>query len=201
MILISDIHGCYLTLLQLIAKCPDEQIVFCGDLVDRGPRSREVIQFAIDQKIPTVIGNHDHMMADYLLKKGELLKHGNPDCWAVNGAMSTIESYNNNDSCMMAHAEWLADLPFFIEYDDLLVTHNGNGRDGLNWFEQIWTRNILKAKCHRFRVFGHTPGSDVVIDDREKYANIDTGCAYKKFGNLTAFRWPQREIITQTCID
>lgn len=40
--IISDVHGCYKTLLALIDKLPnkkDSKIVFVGDLVDRGANS------------------------------------------------------------------------------------------------------------------------------------------------------------------
>ena len=35
--IIGDVHGCYDTLMALIAKLPeDAEIVFVGDLIDRG---------------------------------------------------------------------------------------------------------------------------------------------------------------------
>ena len=43
---ISDIHGCYKELLQLLRKLtitPETLIIFMGDYVDRGPQSKEVI--------------------------------------------------------------------------------------------------------------------------------------------------------------
>lgn len=43
---ISDVHGCYHTLMALLMQIPSEyEIVFLGDLVDRGPRSKQVVDF------------------------------------------------------------------------------------------------------------------------------------------------------------
>ncbi len=82
MIIISDIHGCYKTLLKLLKQCPDEQLVFLGDLVDRGPDSASVVRFAMDNKIPTLMGNHeDLMLSDHGLSP---IEYDN-GLWAYNG--------------------------------------------------------------------------------------------------------------------
>ena len=43
--LIGDIHGNYQTLLALLKQMPDEESVSVGDMIDRGPRSRKVLEF------------------------------------------------------------------------------------------------------------------------------------------------------------
>ena len=48
--IISDIHGCYKTLLALIDQFPNKQnskIVFVGDLIDRGKNSCEVVELLL----------------------------------------------------------------------------------------------------------------------------------------------------------
>lgn len=43
--IIGDIHGEYDTLIKLIEKLPfNAEIIFVGDLIDRGAKSREVIE-------------------------------------------------------------------------------------------------------------------------------------------------------------
>lgn len=45
---IGDVHGCYYTLQDLIAKLPqDARLIFVGDLCDRGLHSRDVFEFEI----------------------------------------------------------------------------------------------------------------------------------------------------------
>ena len=44
--LIGDIHGNYRTFRALLKQMPDEEPVSVGDMIDRGPRSREVLEFS-----------------------------------------------------------------------------------------------------------------------------------------------------------
>ena len=63
-IVIGDVHGCYKTLMALLKKLPkDIPIVMVGDLVDRGPRNREVINWVRSNNVPCVVGNHEVLMA------------------------------------------------------------------------------------------------------------------------------------------
>ena len=67
---IGDVHGCYRTLRKLLKKIEfaksADRLWFTGDLVNRGPRSLEVLEWAADHdwRIESVLGNHDlHLLA------------------------------------------------------------------------------------------------------------------------------------------
>lgn len=67
---IGDIQGCYEELRRLLEKIEfdesKDQLWLTGDLVNRGPKSLEVLNYlySIDQSIITVLGNHDlHLIA------------------------------------------------------------------------------------------------------------------------------------------
>ena len=72
---VGDIHGCYDKLCALMDKLPinmeQDQLLFIGDYIDRGPGSIEVLDYLIDLKkrVPGIIflkGNHEDMLQNYL---------------------------------------------------------------------------------------------------------------------------------------
>lgn len=62
-IIVGDIHGCmdeFQELLRKIAwKSGVDRLILAGDLVDRGPKSAEVVTWARENKVEIVRGNHD----------------------------------------------------------------------------------------------------------------------------------------------
>lgn len=63
--LIGDVQGCYKSLKALLKECDfnssKDRLWFCGDLVNRGPQSADVVRFAMDlgDRARCVLGNHD----------------------------------------------------------------------------------------------------------------------------------------------
>ncbi len=87
---IGDIHGCFATLERLLEDIEysrsRDTLWLTGDLVNRGPRSLEVVEWARQNAdhVVTVLGNHDlHLVSCYLgLRKkrrrdsfGDVLEH------------------------------------------------------------------------------------------------------------------------------
>jgi len=141
-IIIGDIHGCFDTLIALVAKFPkDIEIIVCGDLVDRGPKSKEVIQWCIDNNIKSVMGNHEKLMINFFTRDG----YRDYDGWfAYNGGYTTLKSYGLDASrnahdlsnyidkmkdddldILIQHIEWMQKLPAYIEFPDIT---NSDGR-------------------------------------------------------------------------
>lgn len=155
MVIISDPHACYFTFKKLVetilAKYPNEKFCVAGDLIDRGPRSKEIVQYVIDNKIDCVKGNHEEMLVDETrIKEGKLYVDYASGIWLMNGGKECYDSYFMESEDLFtsewdgtstpkifdiktfeAHREWMSKLPYFLEYKDikdkkgkyLLVTH------------------------------------------------------------------------------
>ena len=68
-IVVGDLHGCYDELMELLEKIgigDDDRVICVGDLITKGPKSKEVLDlFMTDVRFSTVIGNHDLALPGY----------------------------------------------------------------------------------------------------------------------------------------
>ena len=204
MIIIGDVHGCYKTLVALLDKLPkDRNITFVGDLIDRGPGSKEIVKLVRENDYRCVRGNHEDMAKN------------NPTDWLKHGGMQTFNSYGDDEKQWEDDLEWLNNLPLSLEFPDLkdeenrvlLVTHSSAGccwdldKEGIEFPHTImWNRKAPEAPEGYYNVFGHTPQMEGGALVGEDYANIDTG-VYFENGILTAMLFPEKKLITQELID
>jgi len=119
--LIGDIQGCYESLqglLQKIAFDPTvDKLWLCGDLVNRGGQSLEVLRLlkSIEQSVSVSLGNHDmHLLASYEL---------NPNGRSGNIEFDAIFAAPECDSLL----DWLCTQPLacWSEEHQLLRVHAG----------------------------------------------------------------------------
>ncbi|KAF2955593.1 metallophosphoesterase family protein [Marinitoga sp. 38H-ov] len=200
---ISDIHGMYDRLLNLIQKIPEnDKIIFLGDYIDRGPDSKLVLDLLFQLKDRAIFlkGNHEDMMIDYLENNDKYLE----GIWFRNGGLYTLKSFNNN--LEDKYIDFLKSLKLFhieqINNQKYLFVHAGV-RYGVKLDEQterdlLWIRSDFYMQNERYNdyivIHGHTPtfyitGEYDVYYHKDENNNIisidiDTGCVYG--GKLTA---------------
>lgn len=127
---IGDIHGHYQALDSLAQQVKfngDDVVVTLGDYVDRGPQSKEVIDFLIAlskrvQLIP-LRGNHEIMMLQ--AKEDAEARSG----WLACGGKATLESYGVEDLSEIPQPHWdfiSATLPFHESERDFFVHANAH---------------------------------------------------------------------------
>ena len=207
---ISDIHGCYKELLQLLRKLtitPETLIIFMGDYVDRGPQSKEVIDLIISLIeqccVVTLKGNHEDMMYEALVNNSDR----DVRMWMTNGGYQTLLSYGDIETVLADirelpevlkhHLNFIKTLELYYETDTHIFVHaspslntpiNEQPEEYLIWrrpqsVDKEFNYIHLSSKTI---VSGHTAQSNGVprfLSD--KNILIDTGCFFT--GVLTAF--------------
>ena len=113
---IGDVQGCYDELMLLCKKIKfnpkKDKLIFAGDLVNRGPKSLEVLNFCLVNKksIKAVLGNHDFYLL-YLIEHKKRNKS-----LTVAGPPGTIELMNTT---LQLFFPGIPDAPFPLEYRNL----------------------------------------------------------------------------------
>lgn len=92
--IISDIAGDYLAMISLLKSMPSADFNIClGDIIDRGEMSKECLDFFKKEDNILLMGNHEHMLLDFLLNSGYYDAPGSQDCiYFSNGGFSTLLS-------------------------------------------------------------------------------------------------------------
>lgn len=116
-IIVGDIHGCYDEFIELLNKCnyqPLDTLILVGDLCMKGPKTLEVLQFVVKNKILSVRGNVDENM----LKNYELLKLQNSDNWHEYEFMKQLTD---------DEIQYIYELPYTISIPKInaIVVHAG----------------------------------------------------------------------------
>ncbi len=184
-IVVGDIHGCakaLRALLEAIAPQPQDQLVFLGDYVDRGPDSKGVIEQLIElqQQCQTVclLGNHEIMFRG-------ALRGLNPDLWLEIGGRPTLTSYGGRlDNVSAAHRSFLDALLPYFETDQHLFVHANYLADKpleqqpeqtLFW-EHLADRLPDPHHSGKHVFCGHTPQPQGGIGYFGHFTCLDTGC-------------------------
>ncbi|SKB15783.1 Metallophosphoesterase [Planktothrix sp. PCC 11201] len=200
-IVIGDVHGHYdglMTLLDRIAPGTNDQVYFLGDLIDRGPKSAQVVNFVKNSPYQCLRGNHEQLMLNALPDEGK-----NPQAWQAwlySGGLTTITSYQDLGIIPRDHVHWMASLPLYLDLGDVWLVHAGvhpkMSIKEQNEEEFCWIRrefhNIPKPYfADKLIIIGHTitftfdgiePGQLV---QGQGWLGIDTGVYHAKSGWLT----------------
>jgi protein phosphatase len=216
---IGDVHGCFDELVALLEALgyawigaalttpPGRQVVFVGDLVDRGPEVVAVVRLARTAlrsgAARSVRGNHDERLARAL--GGDTVE----DARSLQASLAQLAHLPARERAQLG--AFLAELPTRLELDGgrLLVVHAGEPpagapgtRDHFNVWGPATERSGLAGGQERVAwaarytgpalvVYGHTPVLTPLWQGRT--VNVDTGCVFG--GQLTALRYPELDTV------
>jgi serine/threonine protein phosphatase 1 len=215
---IPDIHGCCRTFRRLVSEVirlePTDELYLLGDMIDRGPDSRGVLDFFMELRaqgfsVKGVKGNHEEMclQADSNLESMAL--------WLVNGGLATLDSFEVESAGDIpgTYRKLLQSLPNYLLLDDFVIVHAGLNFAGNDPFADteamLWMRDCSVDPSRiggRRLVSGHTPvtAEQLTASLATDRILIDNGCVFtgrSGLGRLTALELNSMKVWYQDNID
>ncbi len=220
---VGDIHGCLEPLRALLARLDGRPVLVAGDVCDRGPDTRGVVDALIAIGAEGALGNHDRVFLDWLQGKGL------DDAWLRPhmGGRATLASYGVTGTTLREiepqtwrvpreHREWLERLalavdlevagePFWLIHAGIPMRRSLAGvpfDDLVPWLvrthpnDLLWAGNDPHAALPVGRpvIMGHMSLERALVT--EDVIAIDTGAGTSPEGALSAVLLPDREVIT-----
>lgn len=204
---ISDLHGEYnkfLDMLKLINFQDTDTMWILGDIIDRGEKSLEILEYVMCHKnIHLLKGNHEQMYIDSYLNNDTAL-------WFYNGGSTTWKQLMTKElSYQDSMYNYLSKLPLYHIHDNFILSHAGlyypenynnlSLRDFLDIQEEdtlLWSRdNINNEKQFKdyISIVGHTPTPSITNIPKQNIIHtkgtiyIDCGATFKQ-GKLACLR-------------
>ncbi len=119
-IIVGDIHGCYDEFQELLKKCNYQYgntVISVGDLIDRGPESRKVLEWFRLNDGFVVEGNHDNRFRRWLNGRPVKMKHG------LKGTIEEFPDLNDDDHTNIMQryqlSRWMNKWPQIIRVPDV----------------------------------------------------------------------------------
>lgn len=220
---LGDIHGDADRLERMLRLLGGRQVLVCGDLCDRGPDAKRVLDVLVARGARGVRGNHEEWMI--------ALVNGQFDPFALHpvmGGEATLRSYGfegRHPSAIeaqawripAAHREFLLSLPVAVDLTvggaSYWMIHAGvppsirlgpgtKLADVVPWLAEnkpdalLWTHNDPECALPVDRpvIMGHVPQQAPV--DLDHVIALDTGCGTCPPYQLTALMLPERTFLT-----
>jgi serine/threonine protein phosphatase 1 len=187
-------------MIEAIAPEKEDEIVFLGDYIDRGPDSRDVVQQVIDLRsqcrVVPLRGNHEIMLS------GVLFRDLDPTVWLGSGGKATITSYGGSiEKVPPDHRDFLQHLRPYYETRDSIFVHAAydahlpmHQQDDAMLYWHHLTYVLPAPHVSGKRVFvGHTPQENGRVLHVGHIVCMDTNCC--GCGYLTAMNVDTEEVI------
>lgn len=197
---ISDLHGSYdkfIKLLEEIKFNENDELYILGDVLDRGEKPLEILDYIVSHKNITLLkGNHEQMYIDFY-------ENNDISLWYHNGGEITHSKILSRDiGYDESLYKYLKKLPYIKVIDKFILVHAGlyisddcdylSLEEFLNQQDEedcLWNRSNIgrERKYKDYTVIcGHTPVQsitnncdDVQILQRYGTFYIDCGCVFE----------------------
>lgn len=209
---IGDVHGYVNTLRTLLDKLElnsDDRIIMLGDLIDRGPDSKGVLDVILDLKaagheVKCLMGNHEQMMLKSYkeeLDNGKgflrfLKKDTTRKSWLNMGGDTTMKSFGAKRMLDIdpMYFDFIESMSHYLEDPKYFYAHAGFNFESEDPFTDVqsmlWIRDFkvdTKVTGNKKVVHGHTPIDidfikDVILHpERDHFIALDNGVYLRGF--------------------
>lgn len=200
---ISDIHGQFDAFMEMLNKIKfkdSDMMYIIGDVIDRGPKSVETLQYIMKQKNMVMLaGNHEYMAVLCLnnllkeitqdvvddLENGELM--GCLEEWQMNGGGKTLKDLLALDKNSIVEIyNCLVKLKIYKELEvgdkKIILVHAGLGNfdenkklKDYNIMELVWDRMDYEKVYYKdkYIITGHTPTQFIEGNENPGYIYIN----------------------------
>ena len=199
---VGDIHGCVDELKSLMEKVKfnksTDRLIYLGDIINKGPNSRAVVDYIISQDAECLLGNNEIGFLDLLSRGG----------YPGSSLHFAVEQFADN---LDYYVKFFESLPLYIEEDDFIAVHagiapgktpeqcskrilttirtwDGTGHDLNNSSHPPWYELYEGQKTV---IYGHYAKKGLTV--RANTIGLDSGCVFG--GRLSCLIWPSREIV------
>ncbi|MCC9658161.1 metallophosphoesterase family protein [Rhodopirellula halodulae] len=183
---IGDIHGCAKALrsmIEVLSPTQNDELIFLGDYIDRGPDSRDVVDQLIELQskcqVVALRGNHEWMLQSVVAR-------GLDDAmWLRSGGKATITSYGGSIQkipgdhleffdALLPHHQTEREIFVHAMYNPTCEVHEQD--DELTYWAHLPTQ-LPAPHCTGRRVFvGHTPQPSGEVLRHTHLVCMDTYC-------------------------
>lgn len=191
----SDIHanyGLFMRLLEKIKFSSADEMIICGDIVEKGPESIRLARLVFQTpNILCIRGNHEY---NFLKRYWALMKEDPED---YDEALRKLQAYFPEDGHLL---DWdtvdgFEALPCYIEREDFVCVHAGMPLDGAGRFvpwekvpieHLMYDRTFYQAdvlpRDEKCVFFGHTPTSRICGTEKIlTYPRVDNPQSIRDF--------------------
>ncbi|HNY01984.1 MAG TPA: metallophosphoesterase [Bacteroidales bacterium] len=231
---IPDIHGYVKTVSSLVGDlirpARYDEIYFLGDYIDRGPGSKEVIDFIRtmekdEYNVTTLKGNHEDVLVELYDAQVQprqgwwgSFRDRKLKAWLDMGGRTTLDSFGVKQvkEIPADYIEWMRNRPHYALLDRFVLVHAGlNFRNDDPFEDQqsmLWLREyeIRPERIGGRRIIhGHVPVNMELITQSihssfYKFIDLDNGpylSGKDGFGNLVALELNSMEMVIQYNMD
>ena len=201
--IVGDVHGCFDEFLALLKKAKfdlkRDRLILVGDVINRGPKSFEMLKWVKENEVEMVRGNHEQNFLDQV-RSGEM----------IHSFFKDLKKKMGKD--LKKWIEWMEKLPFYIEEEEFLVVHAGlkpktspkNTNPYILTNIRCWDGvgedlrdDGMNPPWHKFYkgkklvIYGHWASQGLRVKDNT--VGLDSGCVY---GRMLSGIWlPSLEVV------